>query len=79
VNAITIRTISDETVARIEELAALHQRTVEEEAAAILERAVRESLTREEANLLCEQIAAMTPRNVPQTDSVDLLREDRDR
>jgi antitoxin FitA len=77
--AITVRNISDETFARIKESAALNQRTVEDEAAAILERAVEKSLMANERYLLLKQIAAMTPKDVPQTDSVDLLREDRDR
>jgi plasmid stability protein len=78
-NAINIRAISDETISRIEELAAIHHRTVEEEAAAILEAAVAEPLSPKERYLLAERIAAMTPKGVPQTDSVELLREDRDR
>lgn len=78
VNVITVH-LSDQTLVRIEELAAMNHRTVEEEAAAILERAVQESLTRKDVYLLCEQIAAMTSKDVPQTDGVDLLSEDRDR
>jgi plasmid stability protein len=78
VNAITIR-LSDQTLARIKELAALHRRTLEEEAAAILERAVQERFAPTEARPLLEKIAAMTPKDVPQTDCVDLLREDRGR
>jgi plasmid stability protein len=78
-NAIIIRTISAEAIARIEERAALHHRTVEEEAAAILETALSAPLGPRERYLLAERIAAMTPKDVPQTDSVDLLREDRDR
>ena len=74
-NAITIRTISDETVARIEELAALHHRTVEEEAAAILEKAVANRAARLAA---IDRIAAMTPKGVEQSDSTAIIREARD-
>ncbi|ATQ68315.1 MULTISPECIES: FitA-like ribbon-helix-helix domain-containing protein [Methylosinus] len=78
-NAITIRTISDEMVTRIEERAALHQRTLEEEAAALLQSALAAPLCPEDRYLLAKRIAAMTPKDIPQTDSVELLREDRDR
>jgi plasmid stability protein len=75
-NAITIRTIiSAETVARIEELAALHHRTVEEEAAAILENAVFDRAVRLAA---IDRIAAMTPKGVEQSDSTAIIREARD-
>ncbi|WP_442753429.1 FitA-like ribbon-helix-helix domain-containing protein [Methylocystis sp. JAN1] len=75
-NAIIIRTISPQAIARIEELAATHHRTVEEEAAAILERAVFDRASR-----LAEidRIAAMTPKGVEQTDSTTIIREARDR
>lgn len=78
-NAITIRTISDRAIAQIEELAALHHRSVEEEAADLIERGLNAPLSPKERYLLAEQIAAMTPKDVIQTDSVELLREDRDR
>lgn len=44
-NAITIQTISDRAITRIEEVAAIHKRTVEEEAADLLEKAVGERQT----------------------------------
>lgn len=75
-NAITIRTISAEAIARIEELAALHHRTVEEEAAAILETAVSDRAARLAA---IDRIAAMTPKGVEQSDSTAIIREARDR
>lgn len=74
-NAITIRTISAETVARIEELAALHHRTVEEEAAAILETAVS---SRSARLAVIDRIACMTPKGVQQSDSTAIIREARD-
>jgi plasmid stability protein len=60
-NAITIRSISAETAARIEELASMHHRTVEEEAAAILVNAVAAPLGPRERYLLAERVAAIEP------------------
>lgn len=74
-NAITIRTISAEAIARIEELAAMHHRTIEEEAAAILENAVADRAARLAA---IDRIAAMTPKGVEQSDSTAIIREARD-
>ncbi|MBG0810979.1 hypothetical protein IY145_16535 [Methylosinus sp. H3A] len=74
-NAITIRTISAEAIARIEELAALHHRSVEEEAAAILETVVADRVARLAA---IDRIASMTPKGVAQSDSTALIREARD-
>jgi plasmid stability protein len=74
-NAITIKTISPQAIARIEELAALHHRSVEEEAAAILEKAV---LDRAARLATLDRIAAMTPQGVEQSDSTTLIREARD-
>ncbi|BBU61889.1 hypothetical protein MSC49_18240 [Methylosinus sp. C49] len=74
-SAITIQTIRAETIARIEELAVLHHRTVEEEAAAILETAVSDRAARLAA---IDRIAAMTPKGVAQSDSTTIIREARD-
>ncbi|HEY8260139.1 MAG TPA: hypothetical protein VIG55_02920 [Methylosinus sp.] len=74
-SAITIRAISAEAISRIEQLAALHHRTVEEEAAAILETAVSDRATRLAA---IDRIAAMTPEGVEQSDSTAIIREARD-
>jgi antitoxin FitA len=79
VNAITIRKLSESAMTQIERLAALHQRSVEDEAAALIEQGLKAPLGPTEAYLLAERIAAMTPKGVKQTDSVELLREDRDR
>ncbi len=77
-NAITIKTISAQAIARIEELAALHHRTVEKEVAEILEKAV--AVPNRAARLAAADcIAAMTPKGVEQSDSTLLIREDRDR
>jgi plasmid stability protein len=79
VNAITIRKLSDHALTQLEERAALNQRTVEDEAAELIERGLEAPLSPMERYLLAEKIAAMTPKGVVQTDSVLLLREDRDR
>ena len=77
-SAITIKSISAQTVARIEELAAIHHRTVEEEAADILERAVGELPDRAARLAAVDRIAAMTPKGVDQSDSTTIIREARD-
>jgi plasmid stability protein len=77
-NAITIKTISDRAIARIEELAVLHRRTVEEEAGELIEQALASRFSREALLVSADQIAAMTPKGVPQTNSTLLIREDRD-
>jgi antitoxin FitA len=74
-NAITIRTISPQAIARLQELAAIHHRTVEEEAAAILEKVVSDRTDRLAA---IDRIAAMTPKGVEQSDSTTIIREARD-
>ena len=65
------------TLAKLSESAKAHGRTVEEEAAEILRRAAAPS--RAEVLARLDEIAAMTPKGVKQTDSTILVREDRDR
>ena len=77
-NAITVKSISAQAVARIQELAAVHHRTVEEEAADLLEKAVSESTVRAARLAAMDRIAAMTPKDVEQTDSTMIIREARD-
>ena len=74
---VTIRNLDDRVVARLKERAKANNRSLEAELREILTREVG-SMTRQERVALARRIAAMTP-NVPQTDSVELLREDRDR
>ena len=52
--------------------------SVEQEAKGVLQRSVQ-GPTRRELVERAEAIAAMTPREIPQTDTVQLLREDRSR
>ena len=75
---LTIRNL-DEGIARaLREQADAHNRSLEAELRQILTDYVRRPSRGAELRALAERIAAMTP-DVPQTDSVDLLREDRDR
>ena len=76
---LTIRNVDDDIVETLKGRAKAHNRSLEAEIRQILADQVRR-LWRGGAELraLAEKIAAMTP-NVPQTDSVELLREDRDR
>lgn len=74
---LTIRNLDDAVVEKLKQRAKANNRSLEAEVRAALERsAARPDLEafRREA----ERIAAMTP-DVPQTDSVELIREDRDR
>lgn len=78
-HAITINNLSDEAFERIAALAAQHRKSLEEEAADLLQKALDTPLTPKERYVLAKKIAAMTPKDVTQTDSVELLREDRSR
>jgi plasmid stability protein len=72
-----ISNVDDETVKALKRRAKGHGRSLEDELRHILTDAIRPSAS-VDLRTLAEQIAAMTP-DVPQTDSVDLLREDRRR
>lgn len=75
---LTIRNLDDETVERLKTRAKQNNRSLEAEIRALLtEMAQRPS--HKEFRALAERIAAMTPKGVKQTDSAELLREDRDR
>jgi hypothetical protein len=78
-NAITIGKLSDRAYEIIAERARERGSTIEEEVVEIVEQAVgapRPAHWRLES---ADRIAAMTPRQVKQTDSTLLIREDRDR
>lgn len=70
--------VDDATLAQLTERARQHGRTVAEEAADAL-KDLAPRLSREDMLTRLDEVAAMTPKGVPQTDSVTLLREDRDR
>jgi plasmid stability protein len=72
---LTIRDIDEPTLQQIAHLAGLHARSLEEEVLNLIRQALgsQRDLTWETA----ARIAAITPNGVSQTDSVELLREDR--
>jgi plasmid stability protein len=69
--------VDSATLARLEEKAKAHGRSVAEEAAETLRQAT-DTPTRAEMLKRFDEIAAMTPKGVKQTDSTLLIREDRD-
>ncbi len=79
---LTIRNLDDEVVKRLKKKAKDNGRSLEAELRLLLseeaQRPSRHPSRGAELRARAERIAAMTP-DVPQTDSVELLREDRDR
>ena len=75
---LTIRNLDEDVARALKESAKNHNRSLEAELRQILTDHVHRPSRGAELRALAERIAAMTP-NVPQTDSVELLREDRDR
>jgi antitoxin FitA len=72
---VLVRNLPDDVVARIKARAALARHSLEQELRQILIEAARPG--RDEILADIDRIRAMTP-NVPQTDSAELIREDRD-
>lgn len=75
---VTIRNLEDAVVERLKARARDNERSLEAEIRALLTE-VSERPSRKAFIALAERIAAMTPEGIEQTDSVELLREDRDR
>lgn len=77
-DTIIITELEPSVVESLQAAAATHGRTVEEEAAMLIRLGLARSpdLTRRQR---ADAIAAMTPKGVQQTDSTQLIREDRDR
>ena len=75
--SVTIRNLDDEVVARLKDRAKTNKRSLEAELREILTRSAG-SMTQEELIAFAKRVAAQTP-DVPQTDSTELIREDRDR
>lgn len=75
---LTIRNLDDEIVERLKARARDNDRSLEAEVRVLLTEVV-ERPSRKEFHALANRIAAMTPKSVKQTDSAELLREDRDR
>jgi plasmid stability protein len=76
---LTIRNMDDAVIDDLKAEARRHNRSLEAEARDILSRhrELRRRPTVEELLVLADKVAAMTPK-VPQTDSVELLRESRE-
>ena len=71
--------IDDAALASLSELAKLNRVSVQEQAERILAEALDMHARRRRRVESADRIAAMTPKDVVQTDSVTLLCEDRDR
>ncbi len=76
--SVTIRNLDDDVVVALKRRAKANNRSLEAELRMVLDREVR-GQTPEDFLALADRIAAMTPKDRPQTDSVELLREDRRR
>ncbi len=74
---LTIRNVDDKVVERLKKKAKDNGRSLEAELRELLKQAAKRK-SPEELLAIADRIAAMTP-DVPQTDSAELLREDRDR
>ena len=75
---LTIRNVEDSVVERLKSKAIQSGRSLEAELREVLRQAANRK-SREEMLAAADRIAAMTPKGVKQTDSAELLREDRDR
>lgn len=75
---VTIRDLDDKVVAKLKARAKSNNRSLEAELRELLSGIAREQERRQRFLAKADRIAAMTP-NVRQTDSTELLREDRRR
>ena len=75
---LTIRNLDDKVVERLKKRAKDNGRSLEAELRELLKQAANRKSPKE-LLALADRIAAMTPAGVKQTDSAELLREDRDR
>jgi plasmid stability protein len=74
---ILIRDVDEDLVQALEARARAHARSLEREVIDLLSRGLAADLTWDQKLADVRRIAAMTPGDVAQTDSVVLLREDR--
>ena len=77
--SVTIRNLDDEVVKALKEQAKEHNRSLEAELRQLLTEVTEMRKRREAFWKNADRIRKMTPGDRPQTDSVELLREDRDR
>ena len=75
---LTVRNLDDQVVERLKKKAKDNGRSLEAELRELLKQAANRK-SPEELLAIADRIAAMTPEGVKQTDSAELLREDRDR
>ncbi len=75
---LTIRNVDDHVVERLKKKAKDNNRSLEDELRELLKHAAHRR-SPEELLAIAARIAAMTPEGIKQTDSAELLREDRDR
>lgn len=76
-STLTVRNVDDDVVAALKARARRNKRSLEAEVRVVL-RDAADPGSRTSLRELADQIAALTPK-VPQTDSTELVREDRDR
>lgn len=62
----------------LEQMAALHRRPVEDEVESLIQRATEDHQRRLELVRRADEIAAMTPKGVKQTDSLKIIHEMRE-
>jgi antitoxin FitA len=77
VSTLTVRNVEDDVVAALKARAKRNNRSLEAEIRVLLRDAVNRG-SRTSLRELADRIAALTPK-VPQTDSTELVREDRTR
>ena len=75
---LTIRNLDNQVVERLKKRAKDNGRSLEAELRELLKQAANRK-SPEDLLAIADRIAAMTPEGVKQTDSAELLREDRDR
>jgi len=75
---LTIRLKDAGLVQALEEMASLHGKSVEAEVQALIEGAVADYERRLEVVRRAQEIRAMTPKGVKQTDSVEIIRQMRE-
>jgi plasmid stability protein len=71
--------IDEGLLTKLENLAHSHNRSLEEQVNDLLRAALEDRPARESFVTVAKRIAAMTPKDIKQIDSVELLREDRNR
>lgn len=76
---ISLHGVDDGLVEEISRMAESNRHSLEQEAVSLIRDGLRSRARHRELIDKLDRIAAMTPKGVKQTDSVELLREDRDR